>query len=151
VAALSILPNFSIFGLMGKYLIGFLLAAFSLACSTSFAQAGFHQASKSLAPTAEFENVSVRPLFSDAHASGFVIWIKQKVGLHKHASHSETVYILEGKGEMRLGDETFVVKPGDVIFIPEGTPHAVTVTKGVMKVISIQAPQFDGSDRILLD
>lgn len=98
------------------------------------------------------ENVFVRPMFSDSLVSSFVIVIKKDVKKHKHATHSEHVYVLEGTGEMLLGDKTITVKKGDVIFIPKGTPHAVKVTsKKPMKVISVQAPQFDGKDRIMLD
>lgn len=101
---------------------------------------------------ASTENVFVRPMFSDSLVSSFVIVIKKEVKKHKHAAHSEHVYVLEGTGEMLLGDKTITVKKGDVIFIPKGTPHAVKVTsKKPMKVISLQAPQFDGKDRIMLD
>lgn len=34
---------------------------------------------------------------------------------------SEVYYILEGKGEMHINDETAAVRPGDAIYIP---PHA---------------------------
>jgi quercetin dioxygenase-like cupin family protein len=106
---------------------------------------------KDIQPDKEYDNVLPRKLYSDAHATGFVIWVKQRVPLHKHATHSETVVVLEGKGEMQLGDQIFAVRKGDIIFIPEGTPHAVTVKRGALKVLSVQAPAFDGSDRIPLE
>ena len=114
------------------------------------AQTDFHQAAENLKPKADFENVYVQKLFSDPKATGFVIWIKKSVGLHRHDFHSETVYVLKGKGTMTLGEKSFPIKAGDILFIPEGSPHAVVVKKGVLKVLSIQAPEFDGSDRILL-
>lgn len=98
------------------------------------------------------ENVYARPLFGDSLVTSFVIVIRKEVKKHKHAAHSEHVYILEGTGEMLLGEKKLLVKKGDVIFIPKGTPHAVKVTsKKPMKVISVQAPQFDGKDRIMMD
>lgn len=98
------------------------------------------------------DNIYARPLFGDSLVTSFVIVVKKEVKKHKHASHSEHVYVLEGTGEMLLGDKTIKVKKGDVIFIPKDTPHAVKVTsKKPMKVISVQAPQFDGKDRIMLD
>lgn len=114
------------------------------------AQTDFHKAASKLKPAKYYKNIHVKKLFSDAKASGFVIWIKEKVPLHKHARHSETVYILRGKGDMRLGERLLKVKKGDIIFIPEGSPHSVRVTRGVLKVISIQAPEFKGKDRIML-
>lgn len=107
-------------------------------------------AAKAINRDKDFGNVLVRKLFSDCKASGFVIWIKKEVALHRHDFHSETVYILEGKGEMQLGEANFPIKKGQIIFIPEGTAHSVKVTKGILKVLSIQAPEFDGSDRVQL-
>lgn len=94
------------------------------------------------------ENIKVKTLFSDEQVSTFMIWIKNDVPLHYHASHSEQVYILKGKGTMQLGEESIAVKKGDWIFIPKGTHHGVEVTSNrSLKVISIQAPHFDGTDR----
>lgn len=145
--------NFSIFGKNDKmharflaWAVGMLLTAAHLA-----AQVPYHKAAKDLQPDKEFDNVLVQRLFGDAHATGFVIWVKQQVPPHKHAAHSETVCILEGKATMTLGGEEMEVSKGDVIFIPQGTPHSVTVRKGTLKVLSIQAPEFDGTDRILLN
>jgi quercetin dioxygenase-like cupin family protein len=41
-----------------------------------------------------------------------------------HHDHDETVYILEGEREMRVGDETSRAAAGAVIFIPRGTVHS---------------------------
>jgi quercetin dioxygenase-like cupin family protein len=115
------------------------------------AQIPFYKAARDLQPNQIFDNVHVQRLFGDAEATGFVIWVKQSVPLHKHATHSETVCILAGKAEMRLGDQQMTVRKGDLIFIPQGTSHSVLVKRGTLKVLSIQAPAFDGSDRILID
>lgn len=107
--------------------------------------------SEDMKPNKEFENVLPHPLFSDPHATSVLLWIKQGVKPHYHASHSEHVVVLKGKGIMTLGEETFSIQKGDVIFIPQGTVHSVVVKSGVLKVISIQAPHFDGSDRIMVE
>ncbi len=39
--------------------------------------------------------------------------------------YEEIYYILEGKGEMLVGDSTKEVKKGDAIFIPQGDVHAL--------------------------
>lgn len=117
----------------------------------AFGQGSLIQNANKLKPSKEFDNILVEPLNSDKHSSSYVIWVKDKVRLHKHAVHSEHVYVLKGKGEMRLGKKVVEVKKGDVIFIPEGTPHSVKVKGGTMKVISVQSPEFKGKDRIFLD
>ncbi len=115
------------------------------------AQSSLIKGAGKMKPDQDYENIHVKPLHTDKHSSSFVIWIKEGVRLHKHDVHSEHVYVLKGKGEMVLGDEIVEVRKGDVIFIPEGTPHSVKVLGGTMKVISVQSPEFKGKDRIFLD
>ncbi len=100
----------------------------------------------------DFENVYVQLLAQDSLSSSFLIVVKKEVKLHKHLYHSEHVYVLEGAGEMQLGEKWFSVHAGDVIFIPKNTLHKVLTTSKIpLKVLSIQSPYFDGSDRILLE
>lgn len=100
----------------------------------------------------EFENVFSKPIASDSLSSSFVIFIKKEVKKHKHVTHTENVYILDGEGEMTLGDKNFKIKKGDVIFIPKNTPHSLKVTSVLpVKVLSIQSPYFDGKDRIIIE
>lgn len=98
----------------------------------------------------QLSEVHVEHLFTDSSVvSSFLIYIKKEVKTHKHLSHSEHVYVLEGSGEMMLGEKTFTITKGDLIFIPKNTFHAVkTISEIPLKVISIQAPFFDGKDRV---
>lgn len=101
---------------------------------------------------AGFENIYSRPLYADSLASSFVIFIKQEVKAHKHITHTEHVYILEGDGEMTLGDKKFKVKKGDAVFIPKNTPHSLKTTSALpVKVVSLQSPMFDGRDRVFIE
>ena len=79
-----------------------------------------------IAPVA-YENIYSRRIASDSLVSSFIIFIKKEVKKHKHVVHSEHVYILDGEGEMLLGEKTFKVKKGDLIFIPKNTPHSLKV------------------------
>ena len=107
---------------------------------------------KKIKPAKDYENIYIQKLESDKNASSFLIWIKENVRIHKHAYHTETIIVLEGKGIMTIGEEVFNVKKNDYFVIPENTPHALTVTSGrPVKVISIQSPEFKGLDRIFLD
>lgn len=102
-------------------------------------------------PPAVYENIYSRPLYHDTLVSSFVIFIKKEVKLHKHATHAEHVEVLDGEGTMTLGEQTFKVKKGTLIFIPAGMPHSLVVTsKKPVKVLSVQAPYFDGKDRIMI-
>lgn len=107
------------------------------------------QSLDTIQPLASYENIYSRPLYSDSLASSFVIFIKNQVKEHKHVTHTEHVYILDGTGEMTLGKNKFTVKKGDMIFIPKNTFHALkTTSPAPVKALSIQAPFFDGKDRV---
>ena len=98
------------------------------------------------------DNVYNKQLFSDSLSTSFCIVIKKGVKAHKHVYHSEHVLVLEGEGMMELADKSFPIKKGDLIFIPKNTVHAVkTTSKESLKVISIQAPLFNGNDRVFVE
>jgi len=49
---------------------------------------------------------------------------------HFHCNFEEALYILEGSGELRLGEATVAVRPGDYVAFPPGpdSAHALTNT-----------------------
>ena len=124
----------------------FLLTSFSFSFSQNY------QSLDTVKAYGDYENIYLRKLNSDSLVSSFVIFIKKEVKAHKHVTHSEHVYVLEGEGEMMIGDKTLKVKKGDMIFIPKRTAHSLKVTSSTpMKVISVQAPLFDGKDRVMVE
>ncbi len=110
------------------------------------------QSLDTIKPPAAYENIYNRPLYSDSLTSSFVIFIKKEVKAHKHVMHTEHVTVLEGEGEMTLGDKKFTVKKGDIIFIPKNTFHSLKTTSAIpVKVLSVQSPRFDGTDRVMAE
>ena len=51
------------------------------------------------------------------------IAVGHKNPLHRHDNCEELLYLIEGALEHRIGDETHVMGPGDVIRVPIGVPH----------------------------
>lgn len=101
---------------------------------------------------ADLETIKVQKLADDPLSTSFIIWVKTEVAPHYHTSHTEEVYVLEGLGVMTMGKSVYNIKPGDYIIIPAGTVHSVrTISKTPLKVISMQSPSFDGSDRVMVD
>jgi len=95
-------------------------------------------------------SIQTHRLFDDSLSSSFLIFVRDSVAEHFHRSHTEQVIILEGMADMLLGDKALKVLPGDIIYIPQGTRHSAKVTsQGPLKLISIQAPYFDGTDRVI--
>src|ERR1700742_660397 len=71
---------------------------------------------------------------------------------HLHANANELQYILEGTGTIWLGDKEVTVKPGDLVIIPKGTPHAGTKPNGrTIKAIAIKTPPQAPDDMKLLN
>ena len=107
---------------------------------------------KEIKPKEPYGNVAVIPVYNDVNSSAFVIFIKKQVAKHYHETHTETVIVLEGRGEMFLGGKFFKIKAGDQMIIPQGIHHAVIVrSKKPLKVLSIQSPYFDNKDRIIVE
>lgn len=102
-----------------------------------------------IVPPANFLNIHVVKLASDSFSTDFIIFVKNVVPLHKHVEHSETIYVLEGKAQLQLGDQSMEIVAGDYIRVPRGTTHGVKVLSSVpLKVLSVQAPEFFGKDRV---
>ncbi len=126
---------------------------FLLITTSTFSQSPYQSLDTIKAP-ANYENIYVRTLYTDSlNASSFVIFIRNEVKSHKHETHAEHVVVLAGMGMMTLGDQKFKIKKGDVIFIRKGTFHSVMSIskKETLKVLSVQAPFFDGKDRLFKD
>ncbi len=103
-------------------------------------------------PTEAFENISRITLNQDSTSSSFLVWIKSEVKNHYHVNHVEHVYVIEGTGDMQLGNDLLKIKSGDYIVIPKKTIHGVRVTSKIpLKVISIQSPKFLGEDIVPID
>lgn len=64
--------------------------------------------------------------------------------LHTQASHDELLVIVEGDVAFRVGDEIKLVKPGDLVFIPQATIHGPVLDEGQsFAALSVFAPYFD--------
>ena len=69
---------------------------------------------------------------------------------HHHPVTEEIYYILEGRGSMRIGDETREVGPGDAIAIPPGASHQITNTGSeTLFFLCCCAPAYEHADTIL--
>jgi mannose-6-phosphate isomerase-like protein (cupin superfamily) len=62
---------------------------------------------------------------------------------HIHTACEEVIFILSGKGEIKIGNELFPMKPGDAIYLPTGVPHIMRNTgKEIMRMVC----SFSSSD-----
>ena len=67
---------------------------------------------------------------------------------HYHDRLTECYVVLTGMGEIELDDDTVAVEPGDVVYIPPKTQHAL---RGRFEIINVVAPPFDASDEHVVE
>lgn len=56
---------------------------------------------------------------------------------HRHARAHEGIYVQAGLVEVRLGDECYLLAPGDYAHIPAGTVHAYTLRSHNARLLSL--------------
>ncbi len=75
----------------------------------------------------------------------------QETRLHRHRQSEEIYHVLEGYGLMQLGEEEFVIEPGDTVLIPPGTPHRVrNIGQGPLRILCACAPPYSHEDTEIL-
>jgi quercetin dioxygenase-like cupin family protein len=75
-----------------------------------------------------------------AAAAGF------DTGLHLHSKLEEAFYVLEGEFELRAGDQARRARPGTLMFVPPGVPHAFSnPTDAPARLLLLMSPP--GHDR----
>lgn len=77
-------------------------------------------------------------LMEDNLKPGFVL------GLHRHDTHAETFYFLEGLVEFYVGGEWIDCTPGTTLHVPPGVPHGCICKDGGKMLMIYQPSGFDG-------
>lgn len=71
--------------------------------------------------------------------------------IHKHKKITELYYILDGFGEMEVGEKKFKVKQEMLVEIKANMPHQLKNTgRKFLKHLVISSPAFDSQDVILI-
>ena len=84
-----------------------------------------------LAGTA-FAHLDVRTLVDQVRQGSTLTMVGQTIypahgGTHEHHLHpdaEEVVIVTSGSGWHRVGNETYRIGPGDVVFVPRNSPHS---------------------------
>src|SRR3954451_7362110 len=71
--------------------------------------------------------------------------------LHVHRDQDETIYVLQGRYRVRLGDRDVDAPAGAFVFIPRGTPHTwQNVGPDVSRFVATLAPADARFERFFL-
>ncbi len=53
-----------------------------------------------------------------------------QIPMHVHADAEEILFIYDGRGRVRIGDDEVEIAPETAIFVPKGVPHGFVNTSG---------------------
>ena len=71
---------------------------------------------------------------------------KRAYPFHNHRGNEEMFYVLEGRGEVRIGAQTFPIRAGDFVACPPGGPelaHQIVNTGTVeLKYLAVSTMQY---------
>jgi mannose-6-phosphate isomerase-like protein (cupin superfamily) len=71
---------------------------------------------------------------------------------HYHRQTEEIYYFTAGTGRMKLGDEVAVVRAGDCVVIPPGTPHKLWADDGApLVLLCCCAPPYSDDDTVITE
>jgi oxalate decarboxylase/phosphoglucose isomerase-like protein (cupin superfamily) len=79
---------------------------------------------------------------SDQFSAGVVLLEPGKGHeLHTHPDSDEILYVVSGRGDQTVADETREVGPGEMIYVPAGVEHG-TINTGweTLKILAVYAP-----------
>ena len=69
--------------------------------------------------------------------------------LHHHNKSQEIYFVIEGKGQIRLGDRTIIVNPGDAVHIPTRVKHSIENDGEIlMQLFVVNSPPYQENDVI---
>ena len=71
-------------------------------------------------------------------------------GIHAHLEADEFFYVLDGIGNIRLGQDQHEISAGDMIFVPVGTDHRITSSQNnpLHVIFIVDRPGLDEQFRL---
>lgn len=61
---------------------------------------------------------------------------------HAHPGLEQAAYVLEGTAVAGIDGQDYEVRPGDLMFFPEGVFHSIKVTSDRIKLLVIYSPPY---------
>jgi mannose-6-phosphate isomerase-like protein (cupin superfamily) len=102
-------------------------------------------------PLPSKENLRALPLAKSEQSHFLLVQVRDREPLHLHADSEITVFLLEGRGEIRVGEQQLPVKAGDAIHIPRGTIHAfINGGRKPAAALVVYSPAPGPDDRVLI-
>jgi len=103
-------------------------------------------------PLAAGQNIARRAIAHGEDSSLFLIRIRGREEPHLHTRYDLGVVLVEGNGTLWVNGAPLAMGPGDVAFVPRGTPHYF-VNEGSEPAAALAtfSPRFEGPDNQPVD
>jgi mannose-6-phosphate isomerase-like protein (cupin superfamily) len=99
-----------------------------------------------LAPGQTFK---IEELGRDEHSSHHIVALLDREPLHRHDEHDLLVVVLQGEGEMLIGETTVPIGRHSIVYVPRRAVHSMhNTTKKPLIGYAVFTPPFDGKDRV---
>jgi mannose-6-phosphate isomerase-like protein (cupin superfamily) len=69
--------------------------------------------------------------------------VGHQCSLHYHPIKSETFMVLSGIVRMEVGEKKFVMRTGDIVDVPAGTPHRFASEATRSELLEVSTPHSD--------
>lgn len=71
--------------------------------------------------------------------------LTDRIARHSHPQTHHFLYLVNGQAELTVGDETRIIRAGDFVTIPRGTPHALKrLGEGETLLLDLATPPDTG-------
>ena len=87
-----------------------------------------------------YEYVSLAPHKTDRHMEPFLVTLEPSETAEERSTHDgqEFIFVLQGKMEVRLGEEIHILETGDSIYYDSTVPHLVKChNQEITKIIAV--------------
>jgi quercetin dioxygenase-like cupin family protein len=99
-------------------------------------------------PLGPADNIRATELQRGEYSSIALVQIRDREQPHSHSRYDLTVTLLDGTGTVWLNGTALPMRPGDVAYIPRGTPHYfVNDGRAPAAALVTFAPPFAGPDQ----
>ena len=103
-------------------------------------------------PSPQDEGAFLINLFHKPQVSCFLAQIRKGLNPHRHLTHDESIFVLEGEGHVFINGRRREIAPGVVMHMQRGNVHGVQVAPGGRLVfICFFTPEMREMDRVFVD
>lgn len=93
----------------------------------------------------------VRELYHSENISIAHNTIVEAARNHMHRTINETYYVLKGRGQLIIGEETLDIREGDLVPISKGTWHYLKkIEEDSLEVLVVTYPKYNPEDLFLM-